>query len=165
MRRFLVLSLLCLAAAPAGCRFSGAPPPSAASAASDSAAIHAVSREFSAAYVRGDAAAMGAAYTDDAVIFPDRSEAIAGREAIQRYWTLQPGARITRHTATPTEIRVEGDIAYDHGVYEIAGERNGQAWGPSHGKYVIVWRRGADGAWRMQLDMWNSRPPQPQPAS
>lgn len=165
MRRFLVLPVLCLTATLGGCRFSSAPPPSAQSAAADSAAIHRVSREFSAAYVRGDAAAMGAMYTDDAVIFPDRSEAIAGREAIQRYWTLAPGARVTRHVATPTQIRVEGDIAYDYGVYEIAGEQGGRTWGPSHGKYVIVWRRGADGAWRMQLDMWNSRPPQQQPGS
>lgn len=67
----------------------------------------------------------------------------------------------TRHAATPTEIRVEGDHAYDYGVYEVAGERNGQAWGPTLGKYVIVWRRGPEG-WRIHLDMWNSRP-QPRP--
>lgn len=123
----------------------------------DRAAIEDQGARFSAAYVRGDADAMAALYTPDAVIFPDDSEMIGGRDAIRAFWALAPGERITSHRATPTEIRIEGNHAYDYGVYEISGERNGKAWGPSRGKYVIVWRRAPDG-WRMHLDMWNSRP-------
>ncbi|HEU0015382.1 MAG TPA: DUF4440 domain-containing protein [Longimicrobium sp.] len=123
----------------------------------DVAQIEELGRQFSAAYMRGDIEAMVQTYTADAVIFPGNSEAIRGHDAIRRYWTLPPGQRITHHRATPTEIRVDGGHAYDHGVYEIAGERGGTAWGPSHGKYVIVWRREPAG-WRMHLDMWNSRP-------
>ncbi|HEX2203021.1 MAG TPA: nuclear transport factor 2 family protein [Longimicrobium sp.] len=123
----------------------------------DAAAITELSRRFSAAYVAGDAEAMAALYTPDAVIFPGNSEAITGTEAIRQFWTLAPGHRVVRHVATPTEIRVDGDHAYDHGVYEVAGERNGEAYGPVPGKYVIVWRRTPQG-WRMHLDMWNLRP-------
>jgi uncharacterized protein (TIGR02246 family) len=128
---------------------------------SDSAAISAIqelARSFSAAFVRGDAEAMTALYTEDAVIFPERSEPIAGVAAIRRYWTPRPGRRVTRHVLTPTQVVVDGDHAYDHGVYEIAGESDGVAWGPSHGSYVVVWRREPPG-WRMKLDIWNSRPP------
>lgn len=128
---------------------------SAQAASADSSAIHQLARQFSAAYVRGDAAAMADLYTADAVIFPERSEWITGREAIRRYWTLGPGHRITRHVLTPTRIIVDGAHAYDYGTFEIAGERDGVAWGPSRGKYVVVWRRG-QGGWRMQLDIWNS---------
>jgi uncharacterized protein (TIGR02246 family) len=128
---------------------------SAQTSGADSAAIHELGRQFSAAYMRGDAAAMAALYTPDAVIFPERSEWIAGREAIARYWTLPPGRRITRHLVTPTRIVVDGEHAYDYGTFEIAGERDRTAWGPSRGKYVVVWRRTKDG-WRMQLDIWNS---------
>ena len=127
-------------------------------AAADSATIHQLAqlgRQFSAAYMRGDAAAMTDLYTSDAVIFPERSEWITGREAIRRYWTLTPGRRITRHVLSPTRIVVDGQHAYDYGTFEIAGERDGIAWGPSRGKYVVVWRRDA-GGWRMQLDIWNS---------
>jgi len=123
--------------------------------AADSAAIHQLGRQFSAAYMRGDAAAMADLYTSDAVIFPERSEWITGREAITRYWTLRPGRRITRHVVTPNRIIVDGDHAYDYGTFESAGERDGIAWGPSPGKYVVVWRRDK-GGWRMQLDIWNS---------
>jgi ketosteroid isomerase-like protein len=121
------------------------------------AQIEVSSRRFSAAYVAGDLETMVSLYTPDAVIFPNNSEAIRGHEDIRRYWALPPGQRVTLHRATPAEIRIDGDHAYDHGVYEISGVRDGTAWGPSHGKYVIVWRRIPQG-WRMHLDMWNSRP-------
>jgi ketosteroid isomerase-like protein len=104
---------------------------------SDSAAILDAGRQFSAAYVRGDVAALTALYTADAVIFPERSDAITGQEAIKRF--------------------IDGKHAYDHGTYEIAGERDGKAWGPFSGKYLVVWRREPAG-WRIQLDMWNSGP-------
>ena len=129
-------------------------------AGSDSAAIHELARQFSAAYVRGDAGAMTDLYTDDAVIFPERSAAISGSEAIRRYWTLPAGRRITRHVVTPEHIRVDGRHAYDHGTFEIAGVRDGKAWGPARGKYVVVWRR-EPGGWRIHLDMWNSGPEPP----
>lgn len=123
----------------------------------DSAGILQAGKKFSDAYMRGDAAAMTALYTPDAAIFPERSEAITGRDAIRRYWTLGQGRRVTRHQLTPTRIVIDGKHAYDYGTYEIAGERDGKAWGPFRGKYLVVWRREPQG-WRMQLDMWNSGP-------
>ncbi len=121
----------------------------------DSVKIHQLARQFSAAFMRGDAAAMADIYTRDGVIFPEQSERITGREGIQRYFTLPPGRRITRHVLTPSRIVVDGQHAYDYGTYEISGERDGTAWGPVRGKYVVVWRR-HENTWRMQLDIWNS---------
>lgn len=134
-----------------------APPAEAQETQSDSAAILEASRQFSAAYMRGDAAALAALYATDAVIFPERSEAITGQEAIRRYWTPRKGGRVTRHQLIPTRVVVDGNHAYDYGTFEIAGERDGKAWGPFRGKYLVVWRREPAG-WRMQLDMWNSGP-------
>lgn len=131
--------------------------PRVAETASDSADIHELARRFSAAYVRGDAGAMTDLYTTDAVLFPERSAAITGRDAIRRHWTLPPGRRVTRHVVRPARITVDGRHAYDHGTYEISGERDGVAWGPFHGKYVVVWQREGS-AWRMHLDIWNSGP-------
>ena len=128
---------------------------------SDIAAITEAARQFSAAYMRGDVDAITALYTLDAVIFPDRSDAISGHDALKRYWKHEPGQKVTRHRLIPTQVTIDGKHAYDHGTYEIAGERNGKAWGPVRGKYLVVWRREPDG-WKMQLDMWNSGP-QPKP--
>ena len=128
---------------------------------SDTEAIKEAARRFSAAYVRGDVDAITALYTPDAVIFPERSDAISGDDALKLYWKQEPGQRVTRHLLIPTQVTVDGQHAYDHGIYEIAGERNGKAWGPVRGKYLVVWRRGP-GGWKMQLDMWNSGP-EPKP--
>ncbi|HEY8197358.1 MAG TPA: nuclear transport factor 2 family protein [Gemmatimonadales bacterium] len=124
---------------------------------SDSVAIHEAGRQFSAAYMRGDVAALSSLYTADAVIFPERSDAITGQEAIRRYWTPRKGGSVTRHQLTPTRVVVDGKHAYDYGTYEVAGERDGKSWGPFAGKYLVVWRREPAG-WRIQLDMWNSGP-------
>lgn len=124
----------------------------------DAARILERSRAFSAAYVRGDTAAMVAMYTPDGAIFPNNSEMLAGHEALQRFWTIPDGDRIVRHVATPTQIRVDGDHAYDYGIYEVDVLRQGKPRPQTRGKYVIVWERGADREWRIKLDIWNSRP-------
>ncbi|MEM8600876.1 MAG: SgcJ/EcaC family oxidoreductase [Bacteroidota bacterium] len=152
MPRFALVLAVLLLLAPA----SIAQPSAAPSA--DEAAIAEAAASFSAAFMQGDADTMAALYTEDAVIFPERRPAIEGREAIRAYWTLGEGRTITNHHITPTSVDVVGDRAYDHGLYTVSGTSNGEAWGPSYGKYLIVWKRGADGAWRMHLDMWNSTP-------
>ncbi|MBA3444278.1 MAG: nuclear transport factor 2 family protein [Gemmatimonadales bacterium] len=78
------------------------------------------------------------------------------RQAIKRYWTLEPRQRVTLHEVTPARIEVDGRHAYDHGTYKVSGERNGVAWGPFRGKYVVVWRKELPQGWRIHLDMWNS---------
>ncbi len=102
-------------------------------------------------------AALSALYTADAVISPERSDAITGKGAIEHYWRPAKEGRVTRHQLTPTQVVIDGNHGYDYGTYEIAGERAGKAWGPFRGKYLVVWRREPDG-WRIQLDMWNSGP-------
>ena len=124
----------------------------------DEAAIAEAAASFSNAFMRGDVGAMLALYTEDAVIFPERTDALQGTDALRAYWTRPPGRTITNHHITPTAVEVVGDTAYDHGTYTVSGTNDGQAWGPSYGKYLIVWKRGTDGAWRMHLDMWNSAP-------
>lgn len=122
------------------------------------ATLAALADRFSLAYTNGDAAAMTALYTTDAVLLPDGAVEVQGHEAIQAYWTLPESERITHHRITPTRVEVEGTTATDYGTYEVSGVAGGQAWGPSYGNYLIIWKRGTDGQWRMQLDMWNRRP-------
>ncbi|GAB5520621.1 MAG: hypothetical protein RhofKO_28720 [Rhodothermales bacterium] len=152
----LVLPLILL-----GCQ----PPPPTAEPVDVEAELEAIAeqgRRFSQAYMDGDVEALMAIYTDDAVIFPERTEYMRGDDALRRYWTLSEGQRIIHHQLMPVEVEVEGDMASDFGYYEVRGERNGEAWGPTRGKYLVVWKKGTDGMWRMHLDMWNQAP---QPAS
>lgn len=98
---------------------------------------------------------IGASYTKDAKIFPQRGKIIEGVADIINYWTLPEGIKTMNHKITPSEITIVGDTAYDYGYYQgetlqANGEKS--AW---KGKYVIVWKRvGAE--WKMYLDIWNS---------
>lgn len=119
-------------------------------------------RRFSAAVVAGDIESILAIYTDDAVIFPGRSEYLEGKEKLREYWAPRENRQITFHEITPIGVDIDGDLASDFGHYTASGIRDGEAWGPSSGKYLVVWKRGDDGRWRMLRDMWNSRPPPPE---
>ncbi|MFK7923940.1 MAG: DUF4440 domain-containing protein [Bacteroidia bacterium] len=110
---------------------------------------------FSKSVMAGDEAAIAAAYTEDAKIFPNNRDIIAGQKKIQAYWKPQEGYSVTHHKITPSEIKILGDEAYDYGYYE------GTSQGPDgksanwKGKYVIVWKK-IDGEWKIYLDIWNN---------
>ncbi len=159
MLRFFARSILQLAATvlyfPSILCGQGGPP-------ADSVAIVEASTAFSRAYERGDTPALLTLYTTDAVIFPDQSDALSGRESLERYWTLRPGNRVLHHQLISTSLTIHGAYAHDWGTFEVSGEQDGKPWGPNRGKYVVVWRKDSDGKWRMQLDIWNRRaPPRP----
>lgn len=123
--------------------------------AADVEAIMAQSRRFSQAYVDGDLDTQMAIYSDDAVIAPPGRGFISGPENLRRYWTTPEGREVVRHSSTPVDIVVQGDVAYDWGIYQGASGPVGAA-SDFEGKYLIVWRRGDDGVWRMVQDMWNT---------
>jgi len=134
------------------------PSSSPAEGATARADIQKQSRAFSEAYMKGDVDTMMDIYTEDAVIFPGNSVAIEGDSLLRRYWTLPEGRVITNHRMTSTRIEIEGSMASDYGIYEVSGSNGSNDWGPTRGKYLVVWRLEEDGQWRMSLDMWNSLP-------
>jgi ketosteroid isomerase-like protein len=54
--------------------------------------------------------------------------------------------------ATKAEISGSGDIGYTAGSYQI---------GPEKGKYVTVWKKQADGSWKVVEDIFNADTPPP----
>ena len=161
-RNAFVLLILAVGFGIAGCQRSSSTQSPAADVTADSAspaeAILEQSRRLSEAYVQGDIDALVSVYTADGVAAPSRSDFVQGRPALDSLWALPPGRTILRHVATPVELVIEGDYAYDWGYYEGEVAQDGESLGTFEGKYVIVWRRGEDGTWRIAVDMWNSLP-------
>lgn len=122
----------------------------------DVAAILEQSGAFSTAYMQGDIEALVAVYAEDGIAATGGRDFIRGHEALLRFWTLPEGRTVTHHAATPVEVHVEGDLAYDWGYYEGTVAQDGEARPPFRGKYLIVWQRDPDGVWRIAHDMWNS---------
>ncbi|MCA9736400.1 MAG: DUF4440 domain-containing protein [Gemmatimonadota bacterium] len=133
------------------------PAPSSTDPAADSAAIVAASRAFSDAYVDGDTARLAELYTEDALVLPP-GRTVQGRAAIQRYFGPGPRRANLAHAMTSERLDVQGDLATDVGEWSNTwriGEEEAQT---ASGRYLVVWRRGPDGRWRMVYDMWH-RPP------
>lgn len=131
-------------------------PTSYSDSADDIEAITEQSLCLSDAYVRGDIEALVSLYTPDGIAVPGNRDFVRGRDALHSLWVLPEGRTILRHTATPTEITVDGDHAYDWGHYEGQAAQDSEPLDPFRGAYVIVWERGEDGTWRIAVDMWNS---------
>lgn len=119
-------------------------------------AIAQSARAFSAAYVREDIDELVSYYTENGVAISNARPPIVGRAALRDYWQVGEGVDVLRHRSVSDELVIEGDLAYDRGTFDGATSRDGNVV-EFGGNYLIVWRRGADGTWRMAQDMWSNR--------
>jgi uncharacterized protein (TIGR02246 family) len=97
-------------------------------------------------------------YSPDALVLPTNAPAATTREAIRNTWKellASPGLAISWKT-TRVEVAKSGDIAYTTGTYELTmNDANGTPIN-DRGKYVEVWKKQADGKWKVVADIWNS---------
>jgi uncharacterized protein (TIGR02246 family) len=113
---------------------------------------------FAAAFNGGDGAGVAALYTDDAALLPPGGERVDGRAAIETFWQGAIDGGLTNLTLRVVEVEAKGDIAYEVGALSLqAPGEDGQPV-TVEGKYVVVWQKGADGAWRLHRDIWNMSP-------
>ena len=124
--------------------------------ADDSAAIGAQNAAFEQAFNAGDAAAVAALYTEDAVALPPGGPMVRGREAIQAMWQGALDGGFKDLALEAGELEVMGDTAWEMSTLSaaIAGE-NGET--PFAGKYIVVWKKAGDD-WLLHRDIWNASP-------
>lgn len=166
MKSLLVVTLgVALGAAPLTAQTAGkagsAAKPSAGSLASG---FSKTARDFEAAASRGDAAAVAALYTEDALVMPSNTPAVKGRAAIQEFFKgmFAQGARNVKFGQVAAVG--SGSNGYEVGTYDFD---IGPASAPVHdkGKYIVGLRRAADGRWLIAHDIFNSDLPCPPPAT
>jgi len=117
-------------------------------------AIAEVNRTFVDAVARDDVAAAAAVYTDDATVLPPDAGPVSGRANIQAFWTGAKAALgLTAVTLTTKSLEVRGDCAHEIGEAGLMLPS-----GAAVVKYVVVWHRERDGAWRWHVDIWNANP-------
>ena len=96
---------------------------------------------------------------DDATFFGGRGVS-HGKQEVAASWAalLQEGGPTL--TWAPDEARMSGagDLGYTIGTYLL---RSPGEPGSAGGRYVTIWRRQADGAWRVVVDI--GTPPSPSP--
>ncbi len=96
-------------------------------------------------------------YAEDGMVLPPQAPLASGKAAVREVWKgllAIPGVDLT---FVPTKIGVSKakDLAYDVGTYTLKmNDANGNAVSQI-GKYVVVWKKQANGEWKVQADIFN----------
>ncbi len=130
------------------------PPGPATLSEEDIAGIEATSQAWGEAANTGDWAALGATYTEDAVLLPPNEPAVQGRSDIQAWFeALPPVSEIIDEVV---DIDGVGDVAFVRGSYTLTMTPEGMDAVADTGKYLEVWRKQADGSWLIYRGIFSS---------
>lgn len=133
----------------AGCLVMGVVP----ALAQDKASIEKLNNAWTAAFNKGDAAAVAALYTEDAYVLPPGADMVKGRAAIEGFWrqaAQQMGdAKLTTLDVQPLGPRAAREIG------TVTLKTKSQPPQEITAKYAVVWRK-VGGKWKLATDIWNT---------
>jgi uncharacterized protein (TIGR02246 family) len=158
----LALAAACRPAPRAETESMGAESPPAAAAglsAADEAAVRAADQAWAKAATAGDAAALAAFYTSDAVLMPPGSPALHGADEIGKFFSGMTGAVSGPFELKTSAVEGRGDLALSTGEYKatFTPKKAGAKPLPAEeGKYLGVMKKQADGSWKLIYDIWNT---------
>lgn len=96
-------------------------------------------------------------YAEDAVVFPPGGPALGAKEDRRKLWATvysTPGLSMSLTTVSVHAAR-SGELAYETGSFtETANDKRGRPV-TTKGKYLVVWKKQADGKWKAAVDFWN----------
>ena len=117
-------------------------------------AVEEGNRKLSAALERKNYAEMARLYTEGAKVLAPDAPIVTGRKAIEDFWREAAIALgLVSVTLKTLDLEVSEGTAYEVGQADLK-----LSSGKATVKYIVVWRRGDDGAWRLHRDIWNSMP-------
>lgn len=142
-----------------GCQ-QGPPPAPPQNRAAELEKINQLRDQFAAAYSSGEAEAVAALYTADAVVLPSNSPAAEGQQAILELYKRQLSQGPAKIRIASQETELAGDWAYDRGSVTITLTPKG-AKGPVEipARYLVILRRQPDGSWKVYRDIDNTSEP------
>lgn len=103
---------------------------------------------------RGPAAAFAQFTTAVSVQLPAAGPPVVGNQAIADFMAGPPNSTLTWRPER-SEASVAGDVGWSWGSYEARTPTPTGAVSITAGRYLSVWRRHANGAWRVVLDIGN----------
>lgn len=157
------IGILVGALALSSCAERPAPQPTAPpdTRAADEAAIRASIREWSASAQAKNAEKFVSFYAQDGIVMLEDAPDINGMEAIRGAigGMMQDPSFALSFEADKVVVARSGDLAYETGTYSMTMSGPKKKPATEKGHYVVVWRKQADGAWRVAVDVPVSDPP------
>jgi uncharacterized protein (TIGR02246 family) len=131
-----------------GCLSLGSP-----ALAQNKATIEKLNDAWTAAFNKGDAAAVAALYSEDAYVLPPGSAMVKGRPAIEAFWRQAAQQMSDAKLTTVDVVPLGRSAAREIGTVTL--KTKSQPPQEVAGKYVVVWRKiGRD--WKLATDIWNT---------
>jgi uncharacterized protein (TIGR02246 family) len=129
----------------------------------DSAAIAKVRSAYEKAVGAQDAAGVAKLFAADGVELPPNAPAAKGRAAIEAYHKgFAQQFMMHGITITATDTQVHGDTAVDIGSYkQTLMSQKGGGMIDDKGKYIVLLKKDAAGAWLVTHAIYNSDNPPP----
>lgn len=125
--------------------------------AADAAAIRAASKAYTQAANSRDWARWAGFFAEDGMFLPPNTPARTGRAEIEAWGRAFPPMKDLQ--IEPLEIDGRSDLAFARGRYSLVITLPNQPEVQDYGKYIEIWRRQADGSWKMSRDTFNSDVP------
>ncbi len=111
------------------------------------------------AWLANDASLLDELVTDDAIRMPPNGEMVQGRaDVLAFHEDFLKQYKVTGLTLTPVETVGLGDVVYEIGNFTVAVEPTSPL-APTAGKYLGIFRKQADGSWKLAADIYNSDQP------
>jgi uncharacterized protein (TIGR02246 family) len=129
----------------------------------DTRTVERFTRDFEVLFNTGDASGMASYYTEDAQLLAENSDLVRGRRAIEQFWRIAiERARSANaiRTIRLREVTSSGDLGYVLGTVVVQIPRDAGQERRLTTKYATIWRRDADGRWRLVVDSSSPNPPE-----
>ena len=115
---------------------------------------------LAAALERGDVAAAGACYADDAQLLTPASGLIQGRSAIEEYWGTGIALGLSSVSFEARRVERLGARQVEIGRYRVTVETEPTEARFERGTYLVLHRRAVDGTWQRAVDVLDPDEPQ-----
>jgi uncharacterized protein (TIGR02246 family) len=117
------------------------------------ATFQTLSDQWTAAFNKGDVAAVAAMYAEDAYVLPPGADMVKGRSAIEAFWK-QAAQQVGDAKLVTVDVQRLGPRAVRE-IGTVTLETKAQPPQQILGKYVVVWHR-IGRHWLLTTDIWNA---------
>lgn len=120
--------------------------------------LYRLDREFSDATAKGGGKAFASWFAPDGVTLGDGKPPVEGQGAIAAVATWSPKEYQLTWTAAGARMSPAGDYGFTWGTYTgVVKDKDGDV-SRKTGRYILVWKKQADGQWMVELDASNTGP-------
>jgi uncharacterized protein (TIGR02246 family) len=124
-------------------------------------AVRAADAAWLKAYQAKDVEKSAAFFGEEGSMLVPNNPVLTGRDAIAKFIARSFTARNYKIAWRPNKADVarSGELGYTSGTYELSfKDASGKAFADK-GKYLMVWKKHANGAWKVLFDISNSDQP------